>query len=550
MTVDDYQPKTPFWAHQAKQFLESRDLEYYAVLSEQGTGKSKVLIDTTAYNYACGRVDALLVIAPKGVHRNWPNIEIPTHMPDYVPVLAQMWPKYDKKKLYDPKFKGLRVLAVNFDCFRGEKGKAAVKDFLQTFSCIVIVDESSKIRNPSAARTKEVLKLRDLAVMRRIATGTPGWKPENIWSQFNFLDPEIFGHSFQSHRSRYCEMINSPDNCEKYKCGKQTCPFWSRCGKDEKTLKFIKSKMPRNQQKFFQMEQKDKEGKTIYKNMDELSAIIGKHSSRVLKCECLDLPPKVYKRLDTELSDEQVQLYKQVAKNLITETMCDKEGMPKTITINIHLARAMRLQQIIGGFIQYDENVRPTLIGASWEKVPRLVDMMDSIEEVEGKVIIWAKFKEEIALIHKALCAGYDAESIVQYHGSIKDAQKDLAMDMFQDQERTYAKKGGQPTIHQKISPVRFFIGQAQSGGLGLTLNKAQWMYYYSNLFDYEMRAQSEDRGHRGVMEHKLTISDLHAAGTVDDDIMSALRNHKDVADVITGDKHKFMELLMRAAKL
>ena len=512
----DYKFKTQPFDHQLKHFLASRDLEHHGVLWEQRTGKTKLLIDTAAYLHCQDKIDAVLIIAPKGVHRNWTNIELPIHLPDYFPSTIQCWPKYNDKELFD--FNGLHILSMNIDALNTEKGFALAQKFLANFKALLIVDESSTIANPSAQRTKKLMALKKWAKYRRIAEGTPSTNsPFSIYSQFKFLDEEIFGSSFISFKHRYAVF----------------------CDESDKKYMAIKRKLPPKAQRFFEMVKEDSNGKPMYANLNELSSIINKHSSRVLRAECFDLPPKMYSVVNSDLSDEQRKTYKSVRQKL--ESKFIEEGDEKTLTISIALTRVMRLQQITGGFVKYDEDLHPTLIGEEWQDIPKMVSLIDTLKESSGKVIIWDRFQAELGMINQAIGEEFGPHSMVSYHGGISDKDKEAAINSFQDQKIIHIPGKAMPIIEPCPSSVKFFIGQAQSGGRGITLNKASHVIYYSNLDSYIYRAQSEDRAQG---KHAVAYDDIIVDNTVDAFVLDALKHHKDVADVITGDREKFMDMV------
>jgi hypothetical protein len=209
----DYEFKTEPYDHQREAFMLSRDEVNYAYLMEMGTGKTKLTIDVGAWKYLQGEVNFWIVSAPNNVHRNWSHLEIPEHLPDWVERRTCVWSSQMKKadwedywSLWDADFKGLRILCVNHDAFSvGErfwktpskdKNKprfgTAITKILDTFDCLFIVDESSKIKTPGARRAQRHVTLGKRAKARRILTGTLGG-PLESYMQFNFLDGSILG---------------------------------------------------------------------------------------------------------------------------------------------------------------------------------------------------------------------------------------------------------------------------------------------------------------------------------------------------------------------
>ena len=191
-----YQFKTKPYAHQMTALQESCEAEYYALFMDMGTGKSKVAIDTIGYLYSQQKINAALVIAPKGVYDNWVKGEIPTHLWDAVPRSVVRWmPSTSKKyqeelrELIKEPFAGMKIFVMNVEAFSTARGTKAGALFLQNNpNNIVIIDESTTIKNRKATRTKNVMMLAKDAKYKRILTGSPVTKsPMDLFSQCSFL---------------------------------------------------------------------------------------------------------------------------------------------------------------------------------------------------------------------------------------------------------------------------------------------------------------------------------------------------------------------------
>jgi SNF2 family DNA or RNA helicase len=240
-----------------------------------------------------------------------------------------------------------------------------------------------------------------------------------------------------------------------------------------------------------------------YQNIDELTKNIEGHSFRVLKKDCLDLPKKIYQRYVIDLTPEQSKVYNSLKKEFITELQGQTLSAPEAIT------RFLRLQQITCNWFPTEEGI---------EKInvvnPRLTALTNILGEIQSKVIIWARFKADIKAIEREL-----GDSAVSYHGDVSTDDRELAVNKFQNDPN-----------------IKYFIGQPQSGGIGLTLTAADYAIYYSNSFDLETRLQSEDRCHRIGTTNNVTYIDIETKGTIDSKIISALRDKKNLADAITKD--------------
>ena len=462
--LGDFIFKTRPFDHQRKAFYLSRDKESFALLMEQGTGKTKVVIDNAAYLYGQGKITALVVIAPNGVHRNWLSKEIPDHMPEWCPSRTVYYHSGMRKKELEAfdevlaETEKLKVFSFNVEAFVSDKAVALMKRVLLSNDVMLVVDESSRIKRPGAKRTKIITRFSNMAKYRRIMTGTPVTKgPEDVYSQFKFLDPHILGYdSFYSFRARYCVMG----------------------GFENKQI-------------------------VSYQNIDELTQNIEGHSFRVLKKDCLDLPEKIYQRHPVDLSPKQRKLYNQLRKDFIAELEGEKLDAPETIT------RLLRLQQIVCGWFPTEDEIKQID-----DKNPRLQALLDVLSDIDSKVIIWARFKADLRAIERAL-----GELAVAYHGEVSNDQRAIAVERFQNDPK-----------------IRYFVGQPQSGGIGLTLTAADCAIYYSNSFDLETRLQSEDRCHRIGTKNNITYIDIEAPKTIDTKIIKALQNKKSLADVVTKD--------------
>jgi SNF2 family DNA or RNA helicase len=492
MQLEPYIFKTPPYEHQERCFYASRDKEIYAILFEMGAGKSKVAVDTAAYLHSKGRIDAVVLIAPNGVHTKWLAEDFPLSMPDWNPWKGAAWEAGNKKAeqacedLLKPGPE-LRILCMNVEAFSTKRGQEFAKRFLQATDSLMIVDESSRIKNPDAKRTISICKLGDYAKYRRILTGTPySNSPFDIYAQFMFLDPSILGQSYYAFKAEYAEIIPKDDP-------------------------FITTLMKKNNLKFApQLVAKDKTtGKAKYRNLDKLKKLIEPYSMRVTKEECLDLPPKIYQTRYFKLPAPHRKAYDQLkAKSKVELTSGEK------LTVMHKLTLMLRLQQVAGGFMPTDDRDLIHLYSDPKEN-PRIQCLMDTLEDVkeeEGGVIIWCRFIEEIKLLKRLL-----GDEAVEYYGDVSNADRVEAKRAFQAGEKKY------------------FLANVATGGIGINLTKAATVIFYSNTFSYEDRKQAEDRAHRiGQIADKVNIIDLQAEDTCDGIIVRALRNKEDVANYMT----------------
>jgi SNF2 family DNA or RNA helicase len=470
----------PF-AHQLEALQRSCDLTSYALFMEQGTGKTKVILDNVAYLYNKGEINALIVIAPNGVHRNWVTDEAPKHLPleDYDTLIWRSGKSRQKGFQYNLnallKSNRFVILAMNVDAVITSMGSQSLLQFLTTKKCMLVVDESTDIKSPGAKRTKKLIHLGKRAKYRRILTGTPSAEsPLDLYGQFTFLDPNILGErSFFTFKHEYAIW-------EKVFLAGRSRPF---------------------------------ERAVEYRNLDQLKEKIGPYSFRVTKDEALDLPEKLYTKRYVELSKEQARAYAQMRDLMIAEL-----GNSEIVTADNVLAKMLRLQQIACGYVPVEVfGPEGEVIKSEVRDIPgknsRLEVLKGLIDNHDGKAIIWARFRHDVDLIINALEC-----KCVRYDGKVKEDERQKAITDFQEGD------------------AKVFIGNPAAGGRGLTLNKASMVVFYSNYFGLETRLQAEDRAHRIGLKHPVLYVDIVAENTVDEKIVTALRNKRSLSDLITGD--------------
>tara|TARA_R110001592_G_scaffold86163_1_gene254356 strand:+ start:1 stop:1311 length:1311 start_codon:yes stop_codon:yes gene_type:complete len=430
--------------------------------------------------YENGKIDTFIVVAPKGVYRNWANLEIPAHMPDRVAEdsTVLIWRPTPTKALkkdligFMQPAEGFRVLVMNVEALSTKKGQKYLETVLSASKALLAIDESTAIKSPKASRTKALIRLSGLATYRRILTGFPVTQsPMDLWAQCRFMSPKLLGD-----------------------CGDNFFQFQYRYA--------VQQKRHVGSHSFNQI--------VGYRNLEELSVLLKNFSSRVMKDECLDLPSKIYVQRSVQLSPDQNRIYNDL-KDYALAHIEDHEFMTAT---NV-MTQLLRMQQVLSGHTKSDSG---EIIEV---KDNRIDELMACLDETEGKAIIWSRFRYDIKRIASALTKKYGPQSTVTYFGDTTDDQRSEAIDRFQN------------------GNAQFFIGNPQTGGHGITLTAATTVIYFANSFDLALRMQSEDRAHRiGQTEH-VTYIDLIAEGTIDERIVKALRNKMDIASVVMGEELK-----------
>ena len=472
----NYKFKTKPYAHQLTALEKSWNKENFAYFMEMGTGKTKVLIDNLAMLYDKGKIDGALIIAPKGVVKTWYEQELPTHLPNHIDNTTVLWQsnitKSQQEKL-DSVLENemlLHILVMNVEALSTEKGVNFARKFINSHKTLMAIDESTTIKTPTARRTKNIILLGKQAKYKRIMTGSPITKnPLDLYTQCEFLDPWLLDFtSYYAFRNRYAEM---------------------------KTLNLS--------------------GRSIqvvhkFRNLSELSDRLKNFSYRVLKEDCLDLPEKIFIKRHVKLTAEQRKLYEEMKKKAIAH-MNGKASSTMTV-----LTQLMRLHQITCGYFTADDGTSQAIPSN------RMNELIDILEETEGKVIIWANYQLNVSEIIETLTKKFGKQSCVHYYGLTPQEARQSSITRFQTD-----------------SECRFLVGTPQTGGYGITLTQANTVIYYSNGYDLEKRLQSEDRAHRIGQKKNVTYIDLIAEDTVDEKIVKALRDKINIASEVMGEELK-----------
>ena len=473
----NYKFKTKPYAHQLDALEASWDKENFAYFMEMGTGKSKVLLDNAAVLYDKALINGLLLIAPKGVYKNWYDSEIPTHLPDHIEKKVVLWKTSDKSKkqqqILNTMFEvgtDFHILIMNVEAFSKGDGIKFAQKFLMSHKAMIAIDESTTIKTPTSNRTKSILSLRELAKYRRILTGSPVTKsPLDLFSQCQFLDPWLLSHqSYYTFKARYAVTRK------------------------------------------IEVQGRRVEIVVGYRNLGELSEKIKPFSKRILKRDCLDLPDKTFIKHSVELTKEQKKVYEQMKK----EAIAFLDGkMQSTATV---MTQLMRLHQITCGHFTADDGTIKDL------PCSRLTELMNILENVEGKAIIWSHYTHDVKRIIAKIKEVYGDDAVVDYFGETESDQRSINIKKFQTDDK-----------------CRFFVGTTSTGGYGITLTAGSTMVYFSNGYDLEKRQQSEARIDRIGQTEKMTYIDIMAQDTIDERIVKALREKVNIANQIMGEDLK-----------
>jgi SNF2 family DNA or RNA helicase len=446
---------------------------YAALFLEQGLGKSKVIIDTAMNLFP--KIQGLLVVSKKVVVENWHLQELPTHAENYQ---SYLYSTSNKNKMYPIQVmtkSKLNVLLINDGCLRTPHGLAYAEAFLARFDTLLVVDESTIIKNPTAAITKKLIKLATQAEYRRILSGEPAPQgPTDLYSQYKFLSPTIIPGTFNAFKYRFCELT----------------PVWVNGRKiDTTTGQFAAGMQP------------------------VFEETVAHCTVRIRKADVLpDLPEKQYIPVKYELPPAARQMYDRLADKFFTELVTVQGTAHLTATLAI--TRATRLHQLVSGEFVADDGVQHSVESG---KMEALLELLDDRPKA-SKTIIWAYYRHSVEEIVQRLAHRYGAASVSYVYGQMLDSMRQAALEHF--------KGSG-----------RFLVANPSSCAWGLTLTEADVAIYYSNSYNWEHRVQSEDRIHRiGQAAKEVLYYDLVAAGTVEEKILEILHKKADFGKSLLAD--------------
>lgn len=540
--------KTRPFAHQSQVLEACKDEPAWALFLEQGLGKTKIVLDNASYLFQQDKIDGLLVVTPNEVLGNWSRQEVPEHCAAATRCVVHetrtkgtQRAAIAKAQLLAPRPDELCLLEISYDALGTDAGFGFASEFIKSKKAMIVLDESTMIKSPSAARTRHCLALGKLCPWKRILTGTPVSESAfDAYSQIKFLDPN----------------------------------FWKKHGLDNFSV--FKAEFGQFEKSFgaggrsFPMFKK-------YRNLDKLSKMIDSISSRLLKEDSgVELPPKIYMTRRFELEPAQRAAYDALKSSYVLELDGGLVEAP------LALVRLMRLQQITSGHVTAEDaptgpeqniiksdNIEDSsewldaaeLVGlqetehdvmlgkadygkqlqaiidmdamaaarampkaqklrhlVTPENNPRLQLLLGVLKEQRGKVIVWCRFVPDVDIVTEAL-----GTSCLRYDGSVPSGMRKEILDRFRDPN----------------DPARVLVANIHAISRGVTLTIAKTMVYYSNAFSLEKRLQSEDRNHRIGQDQSVTIFDLVANGTVDEKIVKALRDKFDVQALVLGDKYR-----------
>jgi SNF2 family DNA or RNA helicase len=469
------------WDHQKKGIELGLIHDSYALLFEQGTGKTRTAIEILRRRFAQrGRVMNTLILGPVIVCENWRR-EIAQYSkikPHDVVVLSGTQKKrvYDLVEAIGPSYAYNKIVITNYEATQMEELYATIAMWRPE---IIICDESQRLKSHTSIRAKKVCLLADKAEHKYMLTGTPILNsPADCFMQWRIMDNgKTFGKNFHAFKNQYFEDRNAG-----FKSKSNYFPDWQ----------------PRAV--MFPIMRKKIENTSL----------------RVLKNECLDLPPLIKQEMMVELSAEQRVAYEQMKQEYIT-WIKSQDGSTNPIVAELAVTKALRLQQIVSGYGQRDDGQVHRF------KNPRLDVLEELLEDLvpNHKVIVWACFKQNYVDIADRL--NKMGIKFTQLHGEVSGKDRQDNIDMFRNDKS-----------------VRVLIANQQAAGLGINLIEASYAIYYSKSFSLEHQLQSEARNHRGgsEMHDKVTQIHLVAGGTIDETVNTALAKKDNLAKLLIDPKN------------
>ncbi len=468
--------------HQLDHYLRERDLLNRALWWEPGLGKTAEVLAIAAHNYRIGKINAMLVLAPPGVESNWTINEIPKHWPRDLPMHSFCWSsKRSTTKKYARAYEDflefeppiMRILCMSYNAMMTDRGAKAARKFMDDHDVFYVIDESSAIKTPDAKTTKRVVASSKHAKVRRALNGTPVEdSPLALYTQVRWIDNNIWLKRGISTYGQFKVMFG----------------IWET------------QHLP-NGKSFPQLK--------AYQNLNTLNEILLEAGERLLKDDCLDLPPKVYDRIYFDISPKARKLYNDLTKYYTATT-----DAGEVIDAELAIVRLTRFQQIASGYFPRGED--DSELVAIDTTNPRIATLATALDGSTGQVVIFAKYLKDIEAIQKLL--DKRGTTYGTYIGSTDDDDRIRIIQEFQD------------------GKIRVFLAN-KSAAKGITLTAASTVIFYSNLFSADLRSQMEDRCHRIGTTKTVRYVDILGRDTIDEHILAVLRRKKETSATVTGDQ-------------
>lgn len=430
-----------------------------------------------------GKISKVLIVAPLSVLPVWEAEFI--EKADYpVEVKTLTGSTTGRAKMLE-EFNNEQALSVAIINFEGYWRRGLFEKIAGWSPDMIIVDESQKIKDPSAKQSKGLHILGDRSPYKMILTGTPVTAtPLDFWSQYRFIDPNIFGASYYAFRNRYAQMG----------------------GYHNKQI-------------------------VGYRNKDELVRKAHSIAHRVTKEQALDLPEQISQNAYCYLEDDAMRTYRQMLKTNVAEIedMTKQDNVDRRLVATNVLTRLLRLQQMVGGFVP-DTEKEGRMIQVSSAKLDLLRETLTDLLQAGKKVVVFARFVAEIKAITDMVETG-------KFNGSTGVGYACISGAVAQ------SERGEMVRRFQTDPQCKVFIAQLQTAGLGITLHAADTSIFYSADYNWASYDQCKARLHRIGQKNNVTHIHLVGKGTVDETIYKSLRGKEDIASDIVDNWRKYFDV-------
>lgn len=515
--------------HQKNAFDFIQYLNAFALLMDQGVGKTRIIIDKANFLYKTEKIDTVIVICLNFLKDQWLE-EFKIH--SQVDFVGYIW----KGKITSKNGKDifnlfcsreeLKIFCVNVEAFATKTIDSYLQRLLEySIDAFIVIDESITIKNPKAKRTDKIIKGFRNRKYKAILSGTPTPNsPADLYCQFEFLKPGFFKCSYFQFRNRHILLIKEKERTtQKTYLRPITEKDFSkiknaikRYGKLTPDIMFSLSSLYNISERNIQLINRMEKGNfSPYKDMVTLNQKISPITFRITKKECFDLPDKVYEKLLIDLSTEQKKLIKELKKDYFT--FYDN----KQLTVSNSLSLLTRYRMITGGLFPYQDFMNVSyedLFKKLQTKVsrikpnPKLQALKQDLETVsrETSIIVWACYVEELKYIYDEL---KDIYTCALFYGEVPTNERTEIIEQF------------------KAKNTQILIANPKVAGMGLNLQVSTLHYFYSNDYRSDFRLQAEDRSHRAGQINKVLYKDLICKDSIDQKIYDCLQNKIDIVE-------------------
>lgn len=495
-----------------------------AVFMATGTGKTATMLRACCTWFDEGQVNALLVVAPNGVHRQWINEEAPKWVT--VPYRA-----YDGKKLTDttmPVVKDgeLTIISVNVDTFSTKDKWRKFILFCLKNEVMLVIDEATSIKSPTAQRTKNVMKLQEACSYRYVLTGTPLTSgPYDVYNPVSLVrGHHYFGCTYKMFQLRYGMWATQNINGRaiQVQINRKTWNAIKACPTYEAANALFNVTLDT-----YDTIQHQEEFTSAYRRIDELIDRLKPCSVFINLEDCVDMPDRVYVQRRLEMSKQQAQAYKSMESELIA-------GIPngdiiEDIKMMLDVAEApnrasayMKLRQITSGYLAVNYSMDEEGEQHDWHldecekvhasffkeqpKMEQLKQDLENILEPGRQVIICCNFTKEAEAVFTECCnQGYTTvlKTGSLTYGSIDDF---------------------------KAGKVQVLVANIKCISEGFNLQeRCSHMIFYSNTWSLKDRLQVEARIYRIGQRHKCMYIDYIHPNTVDEHVLEVMNAKREV---------------------